>query len=45
MKVKGTHCALILLGKVQIGNTYNVQRELLIEELHLWGITVDAKEK
>lgn len=45
MQTTGANCAPMMEGKVQIGNAHNNQRELLIEELRLRGITVDPKEK
>lgn len=45
MEVDGVQYTPLLLGKVQLGNVTNVQRELIIEELLIRGISVDTKEK
>ena len=45
MQITGVNDTPMMEGKVQIGNVHNDQRELLIEELYLRGITVDPKEK
>ena len=44
MKKTGVDYAPLLLGKVQLGNAHNTQRELMIEELFLRNIIVDPKE-
>ena len=45
MKVSGATHAPLLLGNVQIGTITNIQRELMIEELHLRGVVVGRKER
>ena len=44
MQITGVEYTPLLLGQVQIGNIHNTQRELLIEELMLRGLTVNPKE-
>jgi len=45
MQTKGVQYTLLLLGKVQVDNVHNDQRELLIEELFLQGINIESTEK
>ena len=45
MVATGIDYTPLLLGKVQLGSIHNDQRELLIEELHVWGTRVDRKER
>ena len=45
MKIAGVDFDPLLVGKVQIGTIINIQRELLIEGLHLRDIVFDRKER
>ena len=45
MNITGMQCTPLILGKVQIGAVHNDQRDLIIEELFLRGISASEKEK
>ena len=44
MKIRSIDCTPLLVGQVQVGKATNSQRELLVEELHVRRIVVNANE-